>query len=265
MKTPRLSLLAALLAAAVFSPAAMAQDWSFKNVSINHLDWSGKTERHTGTGPFGQKKDFTFLELEGGMGGKWGDVYGFFDIENPTNSPVENTVGKGRRIATKVVGRYNLTEAGGVPVQLYGHVYHFEEHGFRDENRVLGLGTTLGKGGYWIKPFVGLHQEDKTGLGAGLNGGMLGWVLGYSFKVGDQSFMLTNWHETEFGRKDKYLTVAKNGGVTTAKKTAQNGAVSLWWHLNPTVTLGATYRYADQKLGHGAYQDALIFTAKYNF
>lgn len=255
----------ALAAVLAMSTAVHAQDWSFKNVSVNYLDWTGSTERKTGMGPFAQKKDFTFLEIEGGMGGKWGELYGFFDIENPGNSTRESAVGKSRRYAWKAVSRINMTEVGGFPVQFYAHIYDFTEGDFNDQNRVVGLGTSYGKGGFWIKPFAGVHQESKSGVGAHVNGLMAGWVLGYSFKLGDQSFMVTNWHEMELDRKARYLTMARNGGVVQGSGTGQNGAVSLWWNVNPTFTLGTTYRYAKDKLGSATYQDGLILTAKVNF
>lgn len=113
-------ILAAVAAAVALVPAAHADDnWSFKNVSVNHLAWSDHTLNQTGKGPFGVKKDFTYLELEGGAGGKWGDVYGFFDVENPTKD-AHNAADSAmdRRYAMKVVAHYNLTEAGGLPVQL---------------------------------------------------------------------------------------------------------------------------------------------------
>ena len=48
--------LAALALAAAFAPAAHADDdWSFKDISIQHLDWTSHTENQTGKGPFGVK------------------------------------------------------------------------------------------------------------------------------------------------------------------------------------------------------------------
>lgn len=259
--------LTAVAVAAALAPAAHADDsWSFKNVSVNYLDWSDRTVDNTGKGPFGQKKSFTYLELEGGVGGKWGDVYGFFDMENPSK-PANNTADSAmdRRFAMKAVGHFNLTEAGGMPVQFYGHVYNFIDNGFNDQNTVLGMSTAYSSGGFWIKPFLGAHLESKSNVGTDFNGGMGGWVFGYSFKAMDQSFMVSNWHETEFGRKDAYLQMARDGGVVTAGRTAHNGAVSLWWNATPSITTGLTYRYAKNKLGSATYQDALIYTAKFNF
>lgn len=259
--------LAALALAAAFAPTAHADDdWSFKDVSVNHLDWTGSTESRTSKGPFTQKKDFTYLELEGGMGGKWGDLYGFFDVENPDkDSHNAGDSAMDRRYAMKAVAHINMTELGGVPVQLYAHIYNFMDDGFRDQNNVLGLSTAYNNGGFWIKPFLGAHYETKTDLGTQYNGLMTGWVFGYSFKAWDQSFMVSSWHETELNRKDSYLVMARDGDIVTANKTAQNGALSLWWNATPHITTGVTYRYAKNKLGWAAYQDGFIYTARYNF
>jgi len=260
----RLLAMAAALACA--ASAAHADDWSFANTSINYLSWSQNTLDKTNKGPFGQKKDFPYLELEGGRGGDWGDVYGFLDVENPThasNYTADNRAD--RRTAAKAVVRYNLAKVGDTPVQLYAHVYDFRDNGFYDQNRVLGLGTAFSSGNFWIKPFLGVHQELKSNLGAQTNGGMGGWVLGYNFQAFGQPFMLTQWHETEFGRKGKYLVMAEGGNVVTAKPTAWNGAVSLWWNPTKHLTTGVSYRYADNKLGVSGYESGWIYTMKYNF
>jgi hypothetical protein len=261
-QTKKLLALAALVCAA----QAQADGWSFANVSVNYLAWSQNTLDRTNKGPFGNKKDFAYLELEGGKGGDWGDVYGFFDLENATHASEHKADTRAdRRTAAKVVGRYNLAKVGDTPVQLYAHVYDFRDNGFYDQNRVLGLGTALSRGNFWIKPFLGVHQELKSNIGAEVNGGMGGWVLGYNFQAFGQPLMLTQWHETEFGRKDKYLTMADGGKVVTANSTAQNGAVSLWWTPTKRLTAGVSYRYALNKLGVAGYESGLIYTMKYNF
>lgn len=255
-----------VLAAVVMAGCASLAhaDYSFSNISANWLDWSDGTEARTGSGPFGQKQDFGYLEAEGGMGGNWGELYGFVDIENPTQS--DNEVGgQNRRYASKIVARANVATVAGLPVQAYAHVYDFRDGGFFDQNRVVGLGTSLSKGNLWVKPFIGAHQELKKGIGADRNGMMAGWVLGYSFNIAGQNMMVTQWHEIEFDREDKFLTMAQNGNVVTGNKVAHNGAVSLWWNATKNVTGGLTYRYADQKLGSASWQNALITTVKYNF
>lgn len=77
--------------------------------------------------------------------------------------------------------------------------------------------------------------------------------------------MVTQWHEIEFDRENRYLAMGKDGKVANGRKLANNGAVSLWWNATKSVTGGLTYRYADQKLGSATYQRALITTIKYNF
>lgn len=256
------------LGCALAAPAALASnDWSFKNVSVNWLDWSNGTEDRTNAGAFGGKKDFAYLELEGGFGGSWGEAYGFFDIENPGMGSTETDSRDQRRYAAKAVARFNLGEVSGMPVQLYTHLYDTRDHhNFFDQNRVLGLGTSWSNGNFWIKPFIGAHQELKSGVGAHFNGWMAGYVAGYSFTAFGQSFMATQWHETEFARKDRFLAMGNpDGGVTQGKKTGQNGAVALWWNVNKALTTGVQYRYADDKLGSAAQQNAMIYSVKYNF
>jgi hypothetical protein len=254
------------LALAGSSATALADGWSFANVSVNFLDWTSKTETRTNRGPFGQKKDFVYLELEGGRGGDWGDVYGFLDLENPTkNSNNTSDPRANRRTAAKVALRYTLAKAGELPIMAYAHVYDFRDNGFYDQNRVLGVSTNLTFGKLWVHPFIGAHQELKAGVGAKMNGGMAGYVAGYSFDALGQSFSVTQWHETEFGRKAEYRVMADEGAVVVAGKTGQNGAVSLWWNVNKQLTTGLSYRYADNKLGVAGYEDALIYTLKYNF
>lgn len=258
--------LALAMALASCSTMALADGWSFVDTSINYLDWTSKTETRTNKGPFGQKKDFVFLELEGGKGGDWGDLYGFIDLENPTNN--SNNVSDNRadrRNVFKGVARYNLTKVGDLPVMLYAHVYDFRDNGFYDQNRVLGLSTNLSFGKLWVHPFIGAHQELKAGVGAKMNGGMAGFVAGYNFEAFGQSFMLSQWHEMEFSRKQEFLGMADEGAFVNDRKTGQNGAVSLWWNVNKSVTTGLTYRYANNKLGVAGYEDALIYTLKYNF
>ncbi|MFC5473613.1 outer membrane protein OmpK [Paraherbaspirillum soli] len=263
MKTRNLFL---ALSLASCSTLALADDWSFVDANINRLEWSSPTINRTNKGPFGQKRSFTYLELEGGRGGDWGDLYGFLDLENPLkkeNNTDDNRMD--RRTAAKAVARFKLTDLGGLPVMLYSHVYDFRDNGFYDQNRVLGLGTNLTFGKLWIHPFLGVHQELKAGVGAQFNGGMGGYTLGYNFDAFGQSFTLSQWHETEFGRKSQYLQMAEAGNVVTAGKTAQNGAVSLWWNVNKQVTTGVSYRYAHNKLGVSGYENAMIYTLKYNF
>ena len=75
---------------------------------------------------------------------------------------------------------------------------------------------------------------------------------------GSEKFTLTNWNEYEFDRDATYA--AGNGG-----KEGLNGAVALWWNATSHITTGIQYRYADDKLGEDFYQDAIIYSIKFNF
>lgn len=219
--------------------------WSFADVSINYLDWSGRTTRATG------KQDFTFLEIEGGAGYRWGEVYGFFDSENPGRQ------GSERRTAAKGVLRLNLGESD---YNLYLQVYDFDAHGFHEQNRVLGVGRNFTHGAFWIKPFLGVHHAETTFFND-WNGGMLGWVFGYDRTIRGEKFSLTNWTEIEFARDRRYLVDAAG----QSQRSCLNGALALWWRATKDISLGLQYRYADRKLGSATYQDAWITTLRADF
>ncbi|SUX29481.1 outer membrane protein OmpK [Chromobacterium vaccinii] len=258
----RKSLLALSLLAA--SALAHAGDYSFGNVSFNQLNWSDSTLDKTQAAPFGAKRNFQYLEAEGGMGRSWGDLYGFFDLENWNRNDTEMPAGD-RRYTTKVVARFNITDIGGVPVKLYTHVYDTRGHNFFDQNRVLGLGTDLSFGRVWFKPFLGMHQELKWQEGAHRNGWMAGYVAGFDFNAFGQPFSMTQWHETEFDRNENHFTTVAQPGGTVQKRTGQNGAVALWWNPTKSFTAGVQYRYAINKLGVAGNENAMIYSAKYNF
>lgn len=262
MKTVKLA-----LALACLGPAAMAHagDYTFGDVSINQLNWSDATLDRTEKSPYGTKRNFQYLELEGGAGRAWGDVYGFFDLENWNRSDADVQAGD-RRYTTKLIARFDLGRVGGVPVKLYTHVYDTRGSGqqFYDQNRVLGLGTDFSAGRFWIKPFIGAHQELKQNVGAHMNGWMAGYVLGYDFSLFGQPFSVTQWHETEFNRSDYFSTMAQPGGEAK-RRTGQNGAIGLWWTPVKTITTGIQYRYAVNKLGIAGNEHAMIYSLKVNF
>ena len=244
----RKSILATAMIAAAFSSTANAEYlYGFGSFSVNYLNWMDKTEEHT------NHKDFLFLELEGGAGFNWGEVYGFFDLENPekSNKEIDNN---GRRTALKGTIRYYLGETG---LNLYAHVYDLNDsgNGFSEQNRLLGVGYNFQNANAYFKPFLAANNTDNTFF-SGFNGYVLGWVAGYNFELFQQSFSLSNWNEYEFDRAVSYGNGDKEGW---------NGAVALWWNAPHNVTLGLQYRYADDKLGAGTYQDGFIYTAKYNF
>ena len=235
--------LVALTLAFIPATSFAGYEWGFANVSLNRLFWTNSTKEKS------TKIDFNYFELEGGGQYSWGELYGFFDIENIGHD------GNEVRTAAKGVARYYLGKSN---VSLYAHVYDFNAAGFSEQNRVFGLGYQLTGLGWWVKPFLGVHDVTQTYF-TGLNGFMGGWTVGYTFKIGKLSFMATDWHELEFARKDAYA--AANGG----KNVSQNGAASLWWNATDEFTLGAQWRYAVDKLGTAGVLGAAILTARYNF
>lgn len=255
---------AALLAVSPFALAdALSPTWSFANVSINYLDWSDGTEQRTATNA--AKGDFMYLELEGGAGFSWGEIYGFFDVENPQHDEFDAASGgrDNRRTAAKVTSHVYLGES---PFSLYAHVYDFRDDGFqtREQDQILGLGYRhTFDSGLWIKPFIGPARVQSSGY-TGMNGYMAGWVAGYDFQAFDERFSLTNWHEQTFARDDAYLR--QNYVGDKADSTGTNGAIALWWQATPALTAGVQYRYSHNKLGSpGEYQNAMIYTVKFNF
>lgn len=240
----------ATIALATMTAAATASAdylYGYGNVSINRLDWTNKTEKNT------EHKDFTYLELEGGAGFTWGELYGFIDLENPHKSSES-----GRRVAMKGNTRFYLGDTG---FNLFAQIYDLSTHYFDEQNRYVGLGYNFTGDNYFFKPFLTLHNTESSDF-SGNNGYMLGWVAGYNFKVMGEDFMVSNWNEYEFGRKSDYLRSKKSG---TAKKSGLNGAVALWWNATDKITAGLQYRYADDKLGNATYQDAVIYSLRYNF
>jgi len=245
-KLPLFRTLGFLVLGLAFShPVAAGYEWGFADVNVNHLIWDNSTKQKS------TKTDFNYLELEGGGQFSWGEVYGFFDIENiGKRGEVLRTAAKGS--VRKYLGRE------GAGFSLYGHVYNFTAPGFSEQNRVYGLGYQVAGQTWWFKPFLGLHDVTQTFFN-GSNGFMGGWVAGYGFQIGKQQFLLFDWHEIEFARKDAYA--AQNGDA----RSSQNGAASAWWIANRYWSLGAQWRYALNKLGTEGWQHAAIFTVKYTF
>ena len=126
--------------------------------------------------------------------------------------------------------------------------------GFQDQNRVAGVSYELKAGGFWLKPFVGYHNQ----IDVGDNGFMYGWVLSYNYKLFNKNFILSQWHEEEASRAKLYAN--GNGG-----SKGLNGALSNWWVINSNNTAGFQYRYAHNKLGTKGTTDAYIFSLKQNF
>ncbi len=217
--------------------------WGFADMNINYLDWDNGTENKS------SKKDFTYIELEGGAQHSWGDLYGFFDIENIGRT------GDDVRTASKAAINYYL---GQTKFGLYAHEYSFQSLGFSEQNRVVGFGYSLFGEGWWFKPFLGFHDVSQT-FYSGSNGYMGGWVFGYNFSAFHQKFFLADWYEIEFLRNESYA--AGNGG----SRQGVNGALSFWWTITASISAGEQWRYANNKLGTGGNMTAWISTLKYNF
>jgi hypothetical protein len=213
------------------------------DTNINRLNWSEGTKLKS------SKQDFTYLELEGGGTHSWGEMYGFFDVENVGKT------GADTRTAAKFELRYYLFDS---PISLYGHVYNFASNGFSEQNDVVGLGYQYEKSGFIFKPFLGFHEVSQTFF-SGFNGYMAGWFIAYFFQIMHQDFMLADWHEMEFARNQTYAN--GNGG----SKTSQNGALSFWWNPSRHYSMGVQWRYCTDKLGTPGSSNAEIYTVKYIF
>ena len=199
----------------------------FADIGIHYLDWTSRTTEKSSTKS--HKDDFGYLELEGGANFSWGEMYGFFDWENFYNDRHDKP-GSEQRYTFKNTNRIYLGD---------------------------GIGYNFTGSGWWFKPFFAKRYTDQTYY-TGDNGYVAGWVAGYSFMLGSEKFTLTNWNEYEFDRDATYA--AGNGG-----KEGLNGAVALWWNATSHITTGIQYRYADDKLGEDFYQDAIIYSIKFNF
>lgn len=222
--------------------ASAEYKFGFASTSLNRLDWNRQTEDKS------TKRDFSYLEIEGGAQFSWGEVYGFFDYENIGKA------GTDVRTAAKGSLNYYLLET---PLSIYLHVYDFNADGFAEQNRVVGLGYSFDGNGWFFKPFLGFHDVSQTFF-SGPNGYMAGWVVAYNFKISSQLFMIADWHEFEFDRANEYA--AGQGG----KRYGHNGALSLWWNAPHNLSPGLQWRYATDKLGTPGTLGALITTLKYN-
>ncbi|MBM7036449.1 outer membrane protein OmpK [Vibrio ulleungensis] len=231
-----------VLAATLSLPSHAEYLYGWGDVSLNYLDWSNGTESRSG------KQDFGYLELEGGAGFTWGELYGFADFENQDGDMAMSTKGS---IAVKT----GLEE-----LRVYAQTYSTENQGFHARNTVAGLSYNLGGDSWYFNPFVGGHYTNTVGF-AGFNGGMVGWVAGYNFNLGSQAFSISNWHETEFARSSDYI----GDGEGETDDLSANGAIAAWWHATPQVAAGIQYRYAHNKLGQPNTDNAIIYTVKYNF
>ena len=245
---------ASLLAAAATAPAQAEYLYGFGNISANYLDWSdGTSDRN------GNLQNFSYVELEGGAGFSWGELYGFADLEIPNEN--------GSEVSTSVKASIDV-KTGLAGLNAYGQYYNTTGAGFTAQNSVLGLSYKVDGDWGFVKPWVGLHHTITTNAFndsgensfTGLNGGMAGLTAVYNFGAFDQSFSLTTWNEVEFARVDDYITVS---GETD--DLSLNGAVAIWWNATDHFTTGIQYRYTHNKLGMHDYGNAMIYSVKYNF
>ncbi|WP_163132774.1 outer membrane protein OmpK [Agarivorans sp. Alg241-V36] len=247
MKKIALLSAAALLASA---PASAEYLYGYGNISVNYLDWSKNTQDRTDF-----QEDFAYLELEGGAGFDWGEVYGFFDLENVQDGSDE------LRTAYKGTIAYKIADTD---FRLYGQHYATDSKVFAANNTVLGGQYRFQGDGWFVTPWVGAHMTITNpswndGF-TGFNGGMFGWTAVYNFTAWDQKFWISNWHESEFARKSDYTDVS---GETD--DVSMNGALAFWWDATEHVTTGVQYRYAYNKLGTVGNQNAFIYSLRYNF
>ncbi|MBU2706505.1 ion channel protein Tsx [Zooshikella marina] len=242
-----------LVVASLLTFSAHAEmTYSFGNVSINYLEWDADTEVKTGN----TKEDFSYLEIEGGAGFNWGEVYGFYDFEEwDKNSDKHRFFGKGNV-------RYFLGDQGW---HLFGQVSDFRTKDFDETNTFLGIGKSFNfSNGLWLKAHAAIHhsfQSDKYGSFDGHNGYQLGVVWGKDFSALGQNFTVAQWHEYDFMRDDDYMA-SHDGSPNTS---GYNGAISGWWHITDHFDVGVQYRYADDYLGSPTYQNGTILSLKYNF
>ncbi len=238
----------------LFSCAILAANplYSFKNVSINYLNWTSKTKEKT------SQRDFAYLSLNGGFGYEWMDFYGFLTLENPTK-PYDNNFPENKRY----VGYGDLDIAIKDNFKLHIQDFYANGRDFSVNDLVLGLSYKYFNDGFWIKPFLGVHFTNDTYFD-GFNGYMTGWVFNYPFTIYKGAFSIFQWNEIEFGRVKSFYQFSGTP-VGDGKSYGLNGSLSFWWHINNDFSTGIEYRYADHKLGNIDYQSGYIYTVKYNF
>ena len=228
--------------------------YAFKDVSVNYLDWSSSTEQRS------FQRDFGYLELEGGAGFSWGDIYGFADMENPTRA-YDGTPMSNRRYVFKPVMDIKLFDSAWY---LYAQDYNLYSKDFYVSNFIAGISYKVLKDGLLFQPFLAPHYQESS-LYTGLNGYMFGWLLNYDFSFNKQKFTICQWHEDEFNRAKKHYLLDDGSRTGDGESYGVQGALSFWWHPIKEITTGIQYRYALNKLGYYGYQDGLIYTLKYNF
>jgi len=233
-------------------------NFTYWDTSVNYLNWSSATEeRAKGKTNF---SDFVYLELEGGAGWDWGEFYFFTDIENPGKS-WDNVPTDDLRFVIKPILDVKLGDTN-----FFFHLqdYFLKSKTFFVNNLVPGIAYKFSMGKFWIRPFIGPHYQEST-FYDGFNGYMTGWTFVYDFKIGEEKFTLSQWHEYEFKRAKEHYQLEDGTPVGDGRSSGTNGALALWWHPIKEITAGMQYRYAIYKLGLDDNANAVIFSLKYNF
>lgn len=235
--------------------SSLKPNYYFLNTSINYLNWTASTEKDT------PQKDFTYIELEGGAGWDWGEFYMFFDIENPTKRYGE-TPADNKRYALKPVLDIKLFDTN---FNLHIQDYMLYSESFYVNNLVTGISYDIKNDlNLFLRPFIGTHYQKSTYY-SGFNGYIGGWSLLYKFKMIENNFSISQWHEFEWGRDKEDYKLEDGTPIGVGKSYGTQGALAFWWHPNTDITLGMQYRYALYNLGYNGYQDGFIYSLKYNF
>lgn len=241
-------LTAIALFSAAFAVPAMATDYNFGSVSLNHLNWVDATEDRS------FHSDFNFIEVEYGGGREWGTFYGFTDLERVDEyNSIEDY-----QISSKMSVAFNTSVKD---VAVYTQAFTVLSDDFKTLDTVIGAQYQGLNGENWsFNPFIGVQHSYTSNGFSGMNGLMAGWTAMYHFNAYDNNFSITNWTELTANRNGKYL--AKSG---EAKEFSVNGGLGLWYHVTQDITTGIQYRYADNKLGTDINANAVIYTLKFNY
>ncbi|WP_345992634.1 outer membrane protein OmpK [Sulfurimonas sp. HSL-1716] len=229
-------------------------NYSFLNVSANYLDWTKSTEKSS------PQRDFAYLELEGGAGFEWGDVYGYFDIENPSRG-YDNTPQDNRRYAFKPAMDIRLFHSNWY---IYSQDFNLYSKDYHISNLIAGISYKMVKEDLLFQPFLAPHYQESTYY-SGFNGYMFGWILNYDFTMHKEKFTIFQWHEQEFARDKKHYLAADGSRTGDGESYGIQGSFELWWHMTKRVKAGLQYRYALNKLGYYGYQDGFIYSLRYYF
>ncbi|WP_201352939.1 outer membrane protein OmpK [Hydrogenimonas urashimensis] len=240
-------------------------DFTWNDVNINYLDWSDGSERR-GAGNY---DDFPYIELEGGAGWGWGEFYFFTDWENPGKGFDADKAPRDSRWVIKPILDINIPKAKGwmKNVQLHIQDYYLYGKTFHVNNLVIGLAYKYISDNFFMRPFVGLHYMHDSFHESLWNGYMGGWVFNYDFRLFNQKFSLSNWHEFEWDRDESTYLNPDGSRQPFGDRSSWGvqGALAAWWHVNEHFSGGVQYRYAWHKLGSYDYLTGVIYTLKYNF